>query len=75
MKQTVDFSALAIAVVEDKTHTRALLRGIMRGFGVGRIFEASDGAGDPRETDGSRPGCRFRNTCPGNGRFRHRKHV
>ncbi|MBB5752353.1 hypothetical protein [Prosthecomicrobium pneumaticum] len=40
----IDFHQLSFLLVEDNGHLRAVLRGMLEGFGVLRIEEAADGA-------------------------------
>lgn len=40
----LDMSALSVLVIDDNTHMRSLFRAILGGFGIRRIYEASDGS-------------------------------
>lgn len=40
----LDMSALSVLVIDDNIHMRSLFRAILGGFGIRRIYEASDGA-------------------------------
>ncbi|WP_208976498.1 response regulator [Polycladidibacter hongkongensis] len=43
-QEEVDFSQYSVLIAEDNNYMRSLLRAMITGFGVRRIFEAADGA-------------------------------
>ena len=50
-----DFEELKVLVVEDDIHTRRLILQILRGIGVGKLYEAEEGGSGFRETVRVRP--------------------
>ncbi|NRG18612.1 response regulator [Rhizobiales bacterium] len=51
----MDLSRLSILVIDDSAHMRTLLRKILNGFGVRRVYEASDGEDGYSSTVEQRP--------------------
>lgn len=44
MRETWDLSKVSCLVAEDNPHMRAILRSVLAGFGIRKVYEAGDGA-------------------------------
>jgi len=42
MMENTEFDRLTVLVIEDNRHFRTIIRTILRGFGVGEVFDVSD---------------------------------
>ncbi len=55
MPIAMDLSRVSVLIIEDNDHMRTILRTILAGFGVRRVFEASDGTTGVISTRDHRP--------------------